>query len=221
MASPPHRSPATSPPYPSHSNLPTSRKRPLPTISTNPQYPNKRVNSSFSNTGSTHPLRQTSFPPEEPRDGERSPSVESIVTAGTGARSVTASTLGKKKARKKKDDTQSVRSAGRGSVAEDARSRTGGGQDDEELEEDDEPGAAAADLVETGAKVDDAHEQQRIAYGSFFSYHFTQLTLLVYYFQLSVLNKASDMIFIDESNLRKRQFEKLSTRHFLNQFHHQ
>ncbi|KAI4153911.1 MAG: hypothetical protein LQ340_002009, partial [Diploschistes diacapsis] len=156
MASPPRHSPATSPPYPAHLALPNPRKRPL-TLSTNPPHlSKKRKTPSFSANSFSHPLRQTSFPPEEIREGERSPSVDSIITAGTGARSVSA--LGKKKSRKRKDDAQSVRSTTKASATGAAPS--GADAVEEEGEEEDEDYAAGegpgADVVDEGAKIDEA-----------------------------------------------------------------
>lgn len=163
MASPPHRSSAASPPYPSPTLLP-SRKRPLPSHSTSSPYPAKRANTSFSASSSSHPLRQTSFPPEEGQQGERSPSVDSIVTTGTGARSTTAGARPKKRGRKRKEDTQSVRSGTR-DTPRDTSSRASKGPADEEqdIEDDDEGDRQGDILVQTGAKDDDEYEQQRIA----------------------------------------------------------
>ena len=165
MASPPRRSPATSPPYPSNANLPGARKRPL-TLSTNQsQLSKKRKTPSFStSTSSAHPLRQTSFPPEESREGQRSPSVDSVVTAATGARSVAASGRGRKKGKQRKDDTQSVRSATKASATGDRSSRAEGADEEAEYEEDDYAAGEGPgmDVVDEGAKVDEAHEQRRM-----------------------------------------------------------
>lgn len=163
MASPPHRSSATSPSYPSSTPQP-SRKRPLPSHSTSSPYPAKRANASFSASSSSHPLRQTSFPPEEGEQGERSPSVDSIITTGTGARSATAGARPKKRGRKRKEDTQSVRSGTR-DTPRDTASRTSKGPGDEEqdIEDEDEGDRTVDILVQAGAKDDDEYEQQRIA----------------------------------------------------------
>ena len=167
MASPPYRSPATSPPNPSHTALPNPRKRPLPSIVTNNTYANKRMTSSFSATSSSHPLRQTSFPPEEARGGERSPSVDTVRTAGTGAPSVSASTVGKKRGRKRKEDRDaaSIRSTGKASGTGDGASatgRTGQVEDEAEADEEEDFGGAADDIVDNSSKVDEAHEKRRM-----------------------------------------------------------
>ena len=165
MASPPYRSPAASPPNPSHSALPTSRKRPaLGMPSAVPPYPKKRKSSFFSTTSSSHPLRQTSFPPEEVDGGQRSPSVESDFTAVTGSQSLAASGVGKKRRRRKKDETQSVRSAGKGKTA-DTASRTGGMGEDVEEEDDDGAAGGEEGIVESGVKVDRVAEQKKMKYG--------------------------------------------------------
>ncbi len=72
MASPPNYSPAGSPPYPSHSQLPPSKKRGSTAADLGgPQPPSmkRRKASIMSVTSATsaHPLRQTSFPPDESR----------------------------------------------------------------------------------------------------------------------------------------------------------
>jgi transcription initiation factor TFIID subunit 11 len=96
MASPPYTQnygSAVSPPYPSHAQLPPSRKRPSEMASASPV---KRRKPSLMSTGSNlsvHPLRQTSFPPdsnEQFSSGARSPSVDTMslvsgsLVGGTG-----------------------------------------------------------------------------------------------------------------------------------------
>ncbi|KAI1327780.1 histone-fold-containing protein [Xylariaceae sp. FL0255] len=80
MASPPHTaSPAGSPPYPPHSQLPTSKKRPSgPDLAVPPPSLKRRKASTMSvaSAGSAHPLRQTSFPPDENNPGAYSPSYQ-------------------------------------------------------------------------------------------------------------------------------------------------
>jgi transcription initiation factor TFIID subunit 11 len=162
MASPPYRSPATSPPGPAHAALPNSRKRGPGSIAGTGNT-KRRKPSSFS-TSSSHPLRQTSFPPEEALNGagERSPSVDSDYTAVTGNQSVAASTIGmKKRGRKKKDGAESVIS-GKGGA--DARSKTGAPDEEAEGEEDEEDDGIGG-VVDEGeqGKVDKAAEKKKIA----------------------------------------------------------
>ena len=170
MASPPYRSPATSPPNPAHSSLPNPRKRPL-SLSTNaPPHPKKHKPSSFSTTtSSAHPLRQTSFPPEEAISGERSPSVESDITAATGARSARGVGGRRRRKGKKKDGAESIKSADRSSKLRGAASRTSGLEEEEvvEDEEDDDEGDGGGGGVEDmdgGVKVDEAAEKKKLAY---------------------------------------------------------
>ena len=137
-----------------------------------PNHPNalkRRKVSSFSTStiGSAHPLRQTSFPPEESNlaNGERSPSVESDYTAITGKQSVTASGINGKQGKgkgKRKRGEGSVRS---GTVKEpaDGRSTTGRPEEDEEEEVDGEDEGDDG-VVEDGAKVDKAQEKRKLAY---------------------------------------------------------
>ncbi|MCJ1258897.1 hypothetical protein MMC24_006731 [Lignoscripta atroalba] len=165
MASPPYRSPATSPPYPSHTALPSSKKRPALTL--NATHSNKRRKpSSFSTStaGSAHPLRQTSFPPEESAlNGARSPSVESDFTGITGGgQSVVTAGTGAKKARgKRKGKEGSVRS---GTAKGTADGRSVVGQPGEEADgEEEEEGEGDEGMVEDGGRVDRVAEKKNLA----------------------------------------------------------
>ena len=124
MASPPRHSPATSPPYIS---LPNPKKRPIINAPSHPPSAKRRKQSSIHYASSFHPLRQTSFPPEESAvdAGARSPSVESDFTAITGGRStVTAGTGLKKRRGKGKKREGSVKSGGREKTVDGARRGT-------------------------------------------------------------------------------------------------
>ena len=110
---------------------------------------------------SAHPLRQTSFPPEESAldTGARSPSIESEITAVTGGKSVIAGGTGKRgRGRGKKKMEGSVKSAGREKTAEAAREGTGEAPDDED--EDDEGGDG---MVDDGEVVDAEAEVKKMA----------------------------------------------------------
>ncbi|KAI5924181.1 histone-fold-containing protein [Camillea tinctor] len=110
MASPPNSfSPAGSPPYPSHSQLP-SKKRGSSTADLQVQPPSlkrrKASIMSIASAGSAHPLRQTSFPPDESQargfspSYRRSPSIDaSSFVSGSQVSSVP---LKKKRGRKSK-----------------------------------------------------------------------------------------------------------------------
>ena len=167
MASPPYRSPAGSPPNPHPASLPNPKKRPSLSISSS-QPASKRRKSTFhsavSTPGGSHPLRQTSFPPEESAidtGGIRSPSIESDFTGITGGKStVTAGTAAKgKRGRKKKVE---------GSIRSDAKSKGGepasvkDGEEGDEEEEDEEGGPDG--MVEEGERVDKAKEKEKLAY---------------------------------------------------------
>ena len=168
MASPPYRSPATSPPYPSHAALPNPKKR--PTLTLNAPHSNKRRKPSSLSTStisSAHPLRQTSFPPEEsavaPNQGARSPSVDSDFTAITGGtRSVVTAGIGAKKARgRRKAKEGSVRSGtAKGTV--DGRSATGQAGEEGDGEEEEE-GEGEDGVVDQGERVDKVAEKKKLA----------------------------------------------------------
>ncbi|KAL8998913.1 MAG: hypothetical protein Q9169_002132 [Polycauliona sp. 2 TL-2023] len=160
MASPVYRSPATSPPYPASASLPNPKKRPSLSVTSHGPAAKRRkpTNASQSSTPATsHPLRQTSFPPDESAidTGERSPSVESDVT---GHQSVMTSATGrkpKKRGRKRKTDEVTVVSGGRATAAADAASATGQAADEPEDDEDD------ADAEVMGDQEKQRREQQK------------------------------------------------------------
>ncbi|KAI1360288.1 histone-fold-containing protein [Xylaria arbuscula] len=112
MSSPPNSySPAGSPPYPSHSQLPSKKRSSMATeLSIQPPSLKRRKASTMSiaSAGSAHPLRQTSFPPDEnlARDYSpsyrRSPSVDTMsLVSGS---QVSAAPAKKKRGRKSKVD---------------------------------------------------------------------------------------------------------------------
>ncbi|KAK3171500.1 hypothetical protein OEA41_003584 [Lepraria neglecta] len=158
MASPPYRSPATSPPYPSHTSLPNPKKRPSLNMPGGPS--NKRQKrASINSAASAHPLRQTSFPPEESaiNASERSPSVDSDFTIVTGGRSVVTAgnskrVRGKGKAKKVEG---SVKSLGREKTADGAMR---GGSEVPDDEDDEDEGA----VVDDGKVVDEAAEREKL-----------------------------------------------------------
>lgn len=166
MSSPPYRSPAASPPNPAHTTIPNPRKRPQLVMPNHPNSLKRRKVSSFSTStiASAHPLRQTSFPPDESalsRDN-RSPSVDSDYTAITGKQSISTSAIGGKKGKIKQ--TKAV-----GSLKSGTAKRTGDGRSVAELDVDEDGEEADGDaegedgVVEDGAKVDRAAEKKKLA----------------------------------------------------------
>lgn len=168
MASPP---PHRSPPHPPHITLPNPKKRPsLAGNSFGPASKRRKQPSTASNTapGSSHPLRQTSFPPEESSfdlAAERSPSVESDVTGVTGAHSVVTTGVGSRKGRgkrKRKGEEGSVRSGGKTIGGEEASASGLAGEEAAE-EEDDDGDVDDGGQDEEGRKVDKAAEKKNLA----------------------------------------------------------
>ena len=159
MASPPYRSPATSPPYPSHTSLPNPKKR--PSVNVPPYAPSlkrQKRGSIHSSASSAHPLRQTSFPPEESAiiTGERSPSVDSEITNITGKGSLVAAGGRKRKSRRKgKLVAASVKSGAKEKTV-DGREGTGEVPDDDEEEEDE-----GADEVMDGVEEEDREAEKK------------------------------------------------------------
>ena len=120
MSSPPYQSqtspPAHSPPYPSHSQLPSlntlangtssNKKRGAGDSGPSPALKRRKPSTmSIASTGSAHPLRQTSFPPDESPFAARSPSVgfdnDNVSMVSGSAVSVSAP-VKKKRGRKSK-----------------------------------------------------------------------------------------------------------------------
>ncbi|KAI0139341.1 histone-fold-containing protein [Xylariaceae sp. FL1272] len=110
MASPPHNSsPAGSPPYPPHAQLPTKKRSSAAgDLSIQPPALKRRKASTMSiaSAGSAHPLRQTSFPPDEINGRsyspsyQRSPSVDNMsLVSGS---QVSGAPVKKKRGRKSK-----------------------------------------------------------------------------------------------------------------------
>ncbi|KAL6722199.1 hypothetical protein ACLMJK_001306 [Lecanora helva] len=163
MASPPNYSSASSPPFSNHVPLSSSsKKRPsIPMPGHPPNIKRQKRASVHSNASalSAHPLRQTSFPPEESAldTGARSPSVDSELTGITGSKSGVTHQTGKKRGRKKKVEG-SVRSAGREKTAEAAREGTADAPEDED---DDDDGGEA--MMGEGEAVDAEAEVKKMA----------------------------------------------------------
>ncbi|KAI1811594.1 histone-fold-containing protein [Poronia punctata] len=108
MASPPpNYSPAGSPPYPSHAQLPSKKRSTLAADHGQPSLKRRKASTmSVASAGSAHPLRQTSFPPDEALGRgyspsyNRSPSVDTMsLVSGS---QVSAAPTKKKRGRKSK-----------------------------------------------------------------------------------------------------------------------
>lgn len=170
MASPPRLPGAGSPPYSVPSSLPQSKKRPAQGLSIASSIPSaKRRKSTFhsgiSTPGGSHPLRQTSFPPEESildTSAIRSPSVESDNTAVTGNRSIitTATGIKGKRGRKKRSEGSIGNAKTTTQPGGDGSSAKGGGED---LEEDDDEEEAGEGFVNDDDAVDDITEKENLA----------------------------------------------------------
>lgn len=152
-----------SPPYPSHTSLPalntasngSIRKRPADGAGPSAKR-RKPSTMSITSTGSAHPLRQTSFPPDEAPFAPRSPSVmdDNASMVSGSAVSATGSRVPRKRGRKSKADkareaadkegTQSV-VGGKALTVNSGRSGDGGARsalDGDGPDDDDEDDAA-------------------------------------------------------------------------------
>ena len=116
-----------------------------------------------STTSSAHPLRQTSFPPDESAmlSGPRSASADSDFTAVTGGKSVVTASGKTKGPRKRRKVTteRSVKSSGREKTVEQDKEGTVDPPDDED--EDDEGGD---ELADDGEAVDKIAEKKKLEY---------------------------------------------------------
>lgn len=165
MASPPHRSTTN------YSSLPNPRKRPSLPITSQPPNPKRRKHPSISaasTPATSHPLRQTSFPPEENQhSGARSASVESDATGVTGGRSVVTPGTGPKKRRrgrrKKRDGSVRDGSAKDGSVKEGSlKSGVKEGEGSVAGEEEEEEDDGDEGLEDDGERVDKVAEKKNL-----------------------------------------------------------
>ncbi|KAI9802360.1 MAG: hypothetical protein M1833_001866 [Piccolia ochrophora] len=150
MSSPPHLS-SISPPYPAPSSLP-SRKRPS-TAAAGPGS-NKRRKASIASTSSLHPLRQTSFPPDEGSRAvvARSPSVSSSVVGGGPGSATTARGRRGRKSANRADDTAASSVAGTAKAATEPA--------DEDEEDDEADGEAAVAMMGRDGPSNAAEEEQ-------------------------------------------------------------
>lgn len=211
MASPPYRSPAGSPPYPHNASLPNPKKRPSLSLSAN--QPSKRRKSTFhsavSTPGGSHPLRQTSFPPEESSldaGGARSPSIDSDITGVTGGKStVTTGTTRKRKGGRRKKAEGSIISitkskGGEGASAKDA---------DDEVEDDEEDDEAANGMMDGGESIDKVKVRENLAYASSrLQAPMSELTDSGFFTTLSIVTSKGATNLIDVLNSRRRLFER-------------
>ncbi|KAL8655023.1 MAG: hypothetical protein Q9210_001146 [Variospora velana] len=206
MASSSYRSPATSPQYPSSASLPNPKKRPSLSVTSHPPNAKRRkpTNASQVSTPATsHPLRQTSFPPEESAldFGERSPSVDSDVTGVTGVTghqstrtSGTQQRKPKKRGRKMKTEEISVVSGGKAAAADAA---SAAGQVAEEGEDDDDD-----DGDENEGVMGDQEKQQKRKERA-------DLAFLIEHFNEDQLHRYEAM--------RRNKFRKETVRRIVNQ----
>lgn len=126
------------------------------------------LHSAVSTPGGLHPLRQTSFPPEESAfdaNDVRSPSIDSDITAATGVRSVaTTATAAKGRIGRKRKAEGSVLDGKNARRANGEGTSARGGGDDAEEDEDDEDGGEG--LVNQGEQIDKATEEENLAFVS-------------------------------------------------------
>ncbi|KAK8041446.1 hypothetical protein PG994_014453 [Apiospora phragmitis] len=187
MASPPPSyTPAGSPPHAAHSQLP-SKKRPAGAPELSSAKRRKASAMSITSATSAHPLRQTSFPPDESKAGtfspsyRRSPSIDTMsLVSGS---QVSAAPAKKKRGRKSKAErareaeeaarggspsvvggaAASVVSTGSGSHKQQGGGGGGGGGGDEEGDGGrDDGGAGAFDIPENMASKAAARSKEQV-----------------------------------------------------------
>lgn len=199
MSSPPYQGqgspPAHSPPYPSNAQLPSintiangassSRKRNAGDGGPSPALKRRKASTmSIASTSSAHPLRQTSFPPEEAPFGARSPSVgidndnlsmvSGSAVSATGGGRVTKKRGRKSKAEKareaaEKEGTPSV-VGGRATTVASERSGAGGarsavdGDGADEEEEDEKDIKAKMGVAQFERSREEREEEKRLRF---------------------------------------------------------
>ncbi|KAK3937461.1 transcription initiation factor TFIID-like protein [Diplogelasinospora grovesii] len=193
MASPPysHSPTALSPPYPAHSQLPamntmTNKKR-ASEGGAAPALKRRKAStmSVTSFTSAAHPLRQTSFPPDEidaAYSDARSPSVDvDAMSLVSGSQVSAAAPPKKKRGRKSKAEkareqtpsvaggraTSTVNGAGEGGRGTKSQAGGGGGADDEGDEGDGPTEVAATADTRTKEQKEEEHRARNMLIGAF------------------------------------------------------
>ncbi|KAK5993782.1 Transcription initiation factor TFIID subunit 11 [Cladobotryum mycophilum] len=164
MASPPYVSSpsAMSPPYPSPAQIPNKKRS--STLDVNGPPGKRRKGSIISQTsGISHPLRQTSFPPEAGSPYPRSPSVDAASHVSGSVVSATAGGASKKKKRGRKakntkgdDSTEKTPSLVGGKAATTVSGQGG----DKELEDDDDDEKAEMALEDVVARTQEQKQEE-------------------------------------------------------------
>lgn len=155
---------SVSPPYPSHTSLPLKRPSDLPGA---PSHKRRKPSLlSTTSTPSTHPLRQTSFPPDglDPRSYSPSARSPSVDTASLVSGSIAAGKASKKRGRKPKpgDDAGSLvggRASTAVSIVSAGRTQRDGTRG-ASPEEDEDEGGEAMD-VELVARTNEEKEKEK------------------------------------------------------------
>lgn len=198
MSSPPYQSqtspPAHSPPYPSPSQLPTintlangstsSKKRGAGDSGPSPSIKRRKPSTmSIASTSSAHPLRQTSFPPDEAPFAARSPSVgvdNDNVSMVSGSAVSATGRVPRKRGRKskaekareaaEKEGTPSV-AGGRAMTVASGRSGAGGGAQSavgadggDDDEEDDKDIKAKMGVAQFERSREEREEEKRLRF---------------------------------------------------------
>ncbi|PSS23370.1 hypothetical protein M430DRAFT_97306 [Amorphotheca resinae ATCC 22711] len=152
MASPPYNyQSAISPPYPSHAPLPQpSKRRQSDMPSSAPSVKRRKASMLSASSASSHPLRQTSFPPESASNQtarySRSPSVDT--TSLVSGVSSTKKKRGRKAKGKADDDTSVVGEKAKSAVSgTSGRGRRRASREASAEDEDEEGGETAVAMV--------------------------------------------------------------------------
>lgn len=189
MSSPPYSSyssNARSPPYPSHTQLPplnvnimTNKKR-TSEGGAAPALKRRKPSAMSATSASSHPLRQTSFPPDESSYpgtpyGARSPSIDSasLVSGSQAAAAVSAGPVKKKRGRKSKADKAREQTpalttvSGASDVGKGAKSARGGAGAEEEEEDREVVEVAATGQERTAEQKAEEHRLRGMLINAF------------------------------------------------------
>ncbi|KAK1762200.1 hTAFII28-like protein conserved region-domain-containing protein [Phialemonium atrogriseum] len=189
MSSPPYSSyssNARSPPYPSHTQLPplnvnimTNKKR-TSEGGASPALKRRKPSAMSATSASSHPLRQTSFPPDESSYpgtpyGARSPSIDSasLVSGSQAAAAASAGPVKKKRGRKSKADKAREQTpalttvSGASDVGKGAKSARGGAGAEEEEEDREVVEVAATGQERTAEQKAEEHRLRGMLINAF------------------------------------------------------
>lgn len=188
MASPPNYNMGFSPPAPTHLSLPKPKvmKRPSDINTSAPPQKRRKASIAYSSfSTSSHPLRQTSFPPDGLDNGARSPSIDDMsMISGSIAPGATKGKRGRKPKKTAVQDDEGSLVNGRASTVLSARGSKGKGRnrankedDEDDLDEDDTPSALVTITARTAEEKEKEKQHRALLVGAFDDQQFSRFEI--------------------------------------------